>query len=362
MKGSSPSSAVPRSWAGQIRVEDRVVLGEKMVELRLRILPVLPPPVGLSDVLGPLHRRGDVADAGVEPHVEALVLEARFGDGDAPLDVPRYGPLLETPVDNAEDEILDRGAPVLLSGDVFPQPLGELGEVEVEVRRLPDLHRPARDLGVGFYQLVRLVPRAAIVALVSPRLLVAAHRTGPLHIAVGQEAALRRTVHLLGLRLRDVAALLELAVEELGVLRVKRRRSARKVIEGDAETLEGLLHVGPPVVDDLLRVLPLALRRQRDRHAVLVGATGVDYILPTSAQITHERVGRQVCTRDLPHVQRPVGIRQRRSYEIPFSLLTHEQRIAAEGFRYQVSGLSGSGGALLRCSHVQNNPYLKPVA
>src|SRR5215210_7702658 len=91
-----------------------------------------------------------------------------------------------------------------------------------EVRRLPDLDRPARDLGVGFDQLVGLVPRAAVVALVAPRLLVAAHGAGPLDVTVGQKAALRRAVHLLGLLLRDVAALFKLAVEELGVLRMKR--------------------------------------------------------------------------------------------------------------------------------------------
>src|SRR5215212_5879883 len=149
------------------------------------------------------------------------------------------------------------------------------------MRRLPYLCRSAGDLGVRLDKLVSLVPRAAVVALVAPRLLVAAHRASPLDVTVGQEAALRRTVHLLGLGLRDVAALFQLAVEELGVLRVKQRRGTREVVEGDAETLEGLLHVGPPVVDDLLRILPFALCRQGYRHTMLVGSAGVDHILPT---------------------------------------------------------------------------------
>src|SRR5918994_12368 len=187
-------------------VEDRVVLPDKVYEPALGLLPVLPPPVGLPDVLGPLHGRGDVADAGVEPHVEAFVLEAGLGDGDPPLDVPRYGPLLQAAVYDAEDEVLDRGAPVLLSSDVLPQPLGELGEVEVEVRSLPDLDRSARYLGVRLDELVRFVPRAAVVTLVAPRLFVAAHGAGPLYVTVGQKTALRRAVHLLGLGLRDVAA------------------------------------------------------------------------------------------------------------------------------------------------------------
>src|SRR5215203_440710 len=120
---------------------------------------------------------------------------------------------------------------------------------------------------------------------------------------------------------------------------MERGRGAREVIEGDAETSEGLLHVGPPVVDDLLRVLPLTLRRQRDRDPVLVGATGVDHVIATRPQIAHERVGRQVSARDLPYMQRPVCIRQRRGYEIPSSSLAHELRITAEGYRYQVSAV-----------------------
>src|ERR671927_1793737 len=151
------------------------------------------------------------------------------------------------------------------------------------MRRLPYLCRSAGDLGVRLDKLVSLVPRAAVVALVASRLLVAAHGASPLDVAIRQETALRRAVHLLGLGLRDVAALLEFAVEELGILCVKRGRGAREVIEGDAEALEGLLHVSPPIVDDLLRVPPLALCRQGDRHAVLVGAADVDYVLATRA-------------------------------------------------------------------------------
>src|SRR5215210_9343501 len=103
------------------------------------------------------------------------------------------------------------------------------------MRRLSDLHRPARDLGVRLYELVRLVPRAAVVALVASRLLVTAHWARPLDVTVGQEASLRRAVHLFALGLRDIAALFELAVEELGVLRVQGCRGAREVIEGDVE-------------------------------------------------------------------------------------------------------------------------------
>jgi hypothetical protein len=172
---------------------------------------------------------------------------------------------------------------VLLGHDVLSEALRELRQVQVEVRGLADLRRPARYLGVRIDELVGLVPRAAVIALVTPGLLVAAHRARPLDVAVGQEPILRRTVHLLGLRLRDVAALLELAVEELSIARVQLGRGVREVVEGDPEPFEGLFHVGPPVVYDLPRRFPLALGPERDGNAVVVRAADVDHVLTTGA-------------------------------------------------------------------------------
>src|SRR4029453_3647270 len=96
-------------------------------------------------------------------------------------------------VDEAEDEVLDGGAPVLLTHDVLSQALRELRQVKIKVRGLADLRRTARHLGVRLDELVGLVPRAAVVALVAPGLLVAAHRARALDVGGGQEAArLRR--------------------------------------------------------------------------------------------------------------------------------------------------------------------------
>ena len=189
-------------------VEDGVVLADEVDQAGVGLLPVLAPTVRLPRFLRPLHRGRNVTDAGVEPDVEALVLVAGLGDRHAPGDVARYGAILEAGVDDAEDKVPDLRPPVVPALDVLPQPVAELGEVQVQVRRLPDLGRPAGDLGVRLYELVGLVPRAAVVALVAPRLLVAAHGAGPLDVAVRQEAALGRAVHLLALGLGDVPALL----------------------------------------------------------------------------------------------------------------------------------------------------------
>src|SRR5512132_597909 len=54
------------------RVEDDVVLAREVVAARLRVDPPLLPCVRIAAALGPLHRRREVADNSVEPHVETL--------------------------------------------------------------------------------------------------------------------------------------------------------------------------------------------------------------------------------------------------------------------------------------------------
>jgi hypothetical protein len=199
---------------------------------------------------------------------------------------------------------------------------------------------------VGLYKLEGLVPRAAVVALVAAGLLVAAHRARPLDVAVRQKTALRRAVHLLRLRLRDVPAPLEFLVEELGVPGVQPGRGAREVVEADAEALERILHVRPPVVHDLARALPLALGGQGDGDAVLVGAAHVDHVLASGAQVPYVGVRRQVRTHDLPDVQRTVGVGQRRGDQIARALLFHALRIALRLFGWPAG--QRIGPALLR--------------
>ena len=58
-------------------VEDDVVLAHEVVGVGVRRLPPLPPRLGVAGAAGPLDRRRQVADDGVEPHVDALVVAGR---------------------------------------------------------------------------------------------------------------------------------------------------------------------------------------------------------------------------------------------------------------------------------------------
>src|SRR6266542_4784639 len=89
-----------------------------------------------------LHSRGEVADHGVEPDVDALGL---FGialdrNRDTPVDVARHRTGLHV-VDEREREVADVGAPARLPLDPRAEPFGECGQVEEEMRRLSELGR-----------------------------------------------------------------------------------------------------------------------------------------------------------------------------------------------------------------------------
>src|SRR4051794_36213767 len=72
-------------------VKARVVFTNEVDELRLRLLPIRAPAVGVTRKLGPLHGGRDVTYGRVEPYIEALVLEARFRNRHTPLYVARDG-------------------------------------------------------------------------------------------------------------------------------------------------------------------------------------------------------------------------------------------------------------------------------
>src|SRR5918998_588969 len=111
---TSASRAARRPHYG---VEDGVVLADEVYKPGARVLPVVAPEIRLPYVVCPLHRGGDVADGGVEPDVEALVLESRLRHGDAPEDVPGDRAPFEPASDHAQREVLHLGAPVFLAAD-----------------------------------------------------------------------------------------------------------------------------------------------------------------------------------------------------------------------------------------------------
>ena len=79
-------------------MEEDVVLADEVELLRFGIRPPLAPRFFLDLELAPLNRGGEVADDGLEPHVQFLRVPARLAhrDGDAPIQVARDGARFES--------------------------------------------------------------------------------------------------------------------------------------------------------------------------------------------------------------------------------------------------------------------------
>src|SRR5439155_12868742 len=113
---------------------------------------------------------------------------------------------------------------------------------------------------------------AAVVALVTPGLAVAADRTGALDVAVGQRAAgARRDRSELRL-LEQVALFVELQEEVLDDAVVVPGRGPGETVVREPEVLQVLDDHGVPAVGELPRRYGLAVGAIGDVRAMVVGA------------------------------------------------------------------------------------------
>ncbi len=76
-------------------MEGDVVFADEVVGLGLGVFPERLPGVRVALILGPLDRRREVTDHGLEPDVDPLRFEALDGHGDAPVDIARDRSVLE---------------------------------------------------------------------------------------------------------------------------------------------------------------------------------------------------------------------------------------------------------------------------
>ena len=199
-------------------VEDDVVLPHEVGVLRRGVLPPLAPCVGRSAIRGPLDRCGEVADDGVEPDVDPLVvalLVAGNGDRDAPVEVARDRPRLEL-LHEVQREPADVLPPALLALDPLRQLLLEGRQVEEEVLGLLEHGWRAVDPRPRVDQIGRIELVAAVVALVAPRTFEAADRARALDVAVGQRMAGRGGERAERLALDDEALLVQRPEDILG--------------------------------------------------------------------------------------------------------------------------------------------------
>ncbi len=296
-----------------LAVEGDVVLALEVVGHRLRVVPPLPPAIGVAGAAGPLDRRREVADDGVEPDVEALggvVLPALERDRDAPVDVARHRARAHV-LEEVLAELDDVGPPRargLTAVEPLAERAGERRQVEEEVLGLDELRRLAVDLAARVDQLVGVELVAAVVALVAARLGEGADRAGALDVAVGQRATRRRADRPAGRLLDHVAVGVHLAEHLLhdGIV-VARRRAGEEVV-GEAEVGEVLGDDGVVLVDELLGLEALLLGEDEDRRAVLVGARDHEHVVTGHPHEPAEDVGGHTETGDVADVARAVGV------------------------------------------------------
>ena len=300
-------------------VEDDVVLADEVDQPGVRRLPPLLPAVGQE-----LLRVGDVADRGVEPHVEDLALGALHGHGHAPVEVAGDGARLQAAVQPALDLAVDVGAPLLVAlEDPFAEPGLIVLEREVPVGGLLLDGLGAAELALGVDQLLGAERAAAFLALVAVGAFIAALGAGAHDVAVRQELLRLGVVVLLALLRDELARVVEPAEELGGRLGVHLGRGAAIDVEMDAEPLERVLDDAVVAVHDVLRGAALLAGLDGDGHAVLVGAADIQDFPAAHAQVAHIDVCGYIDTGEVADVDRTVGVRQRAGHEGSLELFVH---------------------------------------
>ena len=293
-------------------MERHVVLGEELHVAH--VLAALPPvaPIPPRRRLAPLDRGGDVADGGVEPDVEDLVLEACLGHRHAPFQVAGDAPVAQAFVEPLQRDRADERRPVASGREPVAQPALEgrefqeqmAGRAELDVGRVRD-RRARRAEVFGVEQ------RGAALALIAARVGMAAVRAGPDDIAIGQEPAVGRRVGLQDRAFLDEARCIEATEDFLRQPPVGLAGRAREVVERQAEPA---IDVG---LDAMLAGAIIGDRhaggvcRELDRRAVLVGAAQEQDIVAGLPAKTRVDVGRQEGSGEIAEMLYAIDVGQR---------------------------------------------------
>ena len=292
-------------------MEGDVVLAHEVVRQGLRVIPPLAPRLGVAAAAGPLDGRGQVADDGVEPHVEALVRvvdPAVHRHWDAPIDVAGDGTRLHL-AEQALGEVDDVSAPAGAAVEPGEVGVSERRQVEEVVLGGFEDRGFAVDFGLRIEQVGRVELVAAGVALVAAGAFRAADRACALNVAVRQGAACRWGDGDLLRAFVDVAVLEALAEHVLDDLFVVAGRRAREEVVAQAQVAQVFRDDAVVTVGDILRGDAFLVGFHQDRGAVLVRARDHQDIVALHALVPGEYVGRDAEARDMPDVSRSIGIR-----------------------------------------------------
>ncbi len=259
----------------------------------------------------PLDAGREVADDGVEPDVDPLVvalLEARERDRHAPVEVSRDRPRLELP-EEIEREAPNVGPPVALAADPLRETVGEGGEVEEEMLRLAELRGAPVDARAGLDQIRRIELVPAVVTLVAASLRVSADRARALDVAVGKRAPRRRREGTQRLARHHVTGVVQRPEHVLRDPVVIAGRGAREEVVAQPESAKVVADHLVEAVGKLLRRDPLLVGGDHDRRSVLVGSADHEDIAATQPVVPGEDVGRHAEPGDVADVAGPARVR-----------------------------------------------------
>ncbi len=304
--GGHAEAAAGQHGGPEQGVEIDDVLADEVVQLGRGI----PLPVVIeveAGAVAEIAEAGHVADGGVQPDVEILVLRARNPEAEVGR-VARDVPFLQAVLEPFVELVGDLGLQMAGAGPLAQQG-AEVGELEEVVQGFLFDGPDAGDGGHGILQLGRRVGRAAGLAGVAVLVGGAAARALALDEAVRQEHRLHRVVGLGDGAGGDVAGVAQTRVDQFGERAVLVGMGAVVVVEADQEVGEVGAVLGADALDELLRRDAFALGAQHDGRAV--GIVGADVEALVAAQLleAHPYIGLDVLDQ-MAQVDRSVGVGQ----------------------------------------------------
>ena len=297
-------------------VEHDIVLADEVHETCLGIFPPLLPRspalgIGVAEFLGV----ADIANGGVEPHIEHLSLGALYGHGDSPVEVAGHGAGLQVHVEPALALAVNIGAPLLMFlQDPLLQPLLVFVERQIPVLGLAHHGFGSADGGVRVDEFHRREIAAALLALVAVGVGVAAVGALAHDVSVGKELVGFLVVILFRFLLDEFAIVVKFAEEVGGKFVVYFGGGTAVDVEGDAKLLKRVLDEFVVAVADILWRTAFLLGTYGDGHAVLIATADEDHVLALEAQVPGIDIGWHIDAGHVPDVDTTVGIRQSRSH------------------------------------------------
>jgi len=185
----------------------------------------------------------------------------------------------------------------------------ERRQVEEEMRRLAELRRRAVDDRARVAEIDRVELVAAVLALVASSLGVAADRTRPLDVPIGQCAACRGGERAERRALDEVALVVERAEDVLRDAVVVASRRTCERVERKPEAPVVLADERVVAVGELTRRDAFPVGGHHHRGAVLVRPAHHHHVVALQPVVPREDVGRDPGTRDVPEVPRTAGVR-----------------------------------------------------